>query len=326
MKHLKTAWWLALSAAASTLSPMASAAFPERPITLVVPYAPGGITDNFSRAIADGMSRELGQTVVVENKPGASATIGTSAVARAPADGYTLLLGSNGTLILNPIMRKNISYDAQHDFQVFSLAGELPTVLLTNLQTPVTTLREFNAYAKNLAGKVNYASVGAGNILHLASEKLKSEMNVDMTQVAYKGSSPALMALMGNEVQFMTDVVPSSLTLIQAGKVKPLAVVNDKRISVLPDVPTIEEAGYAKFHAPSWMGLAVPAGTPPDVVVKLQAAANKALQNPQLRTTFGNLGLEMMEPLSDAQIASYLEADRQRWQKIVKDNNIALLD
>lgn len=326
MRAMKRTLIAAMGVGALAVSQLAAAAFPERPITLVVPYAPGGITDNFGRAIADGMSRALKQPVVVENKPGASAMIGTAQVARAPADGYTILLGSHGTLTLNPLLRSKIAYDAEKDFAVFAMAGEVPTVLLARPDAPFNNLKEFEQHAKQNPGKLNYASVGACNVMHIVTVKLMADMGIDMTHVPYKGSSPAHMGMLGNEAQFMTDVVPSSYTLVQAGRLKPLAVASDKRLAALPDVPTFEEAGYGKFHASSWIGVAAPAGTPADVLATLQAAANKAIADPKLRQTFINLGMEMTDPMNNEQIQTFLTEDRNYWKQLVQEHKIPMVD
>jgi tripartite-type tricarboxylate transporter receptor subunit TctC len=180
-----------VGAAALACAPLAGAAYPDRPIKLVVPYTPGGSTDQFGRALAEGMSRELKQSVVVENKPGAATMIGTNAVARAPADGYTVVFATNGSMVLNPMLYKKITYDPPRDFKIFSIGAEVPLVVVTNTQVPATNIREFAAYAKSADGKLNYASVGLGNALQLATEMLKSELGIKVTHVPYNGSAPA---------------------------------------------------------------------------------------------------------------------------------------
>ncbi|KWR88917.1 Bug family tripartite tricarboxylate transporter substrate binding protein [Cupriavidus sp. IDO] len=321
--------WLAALAAgvacalASGMQP-ALAAFPDRPIKLVVPYTPGGSTDQFGRALADGMSRQLGQTVVVENRPGAATMIGTNSVARAPADGYTMVLATNGSMVLNPQLYKKITYDPPRDFRIFSIGAEVPLVVVTNTQVPASNIREFAAYAKAAGGKLNYASVGLGNALQLATEMLKSELGISVTHVPYNGSAPALSALLANDVQLMVDVVSTSLPHIKAGKLKALAVTGRSRLEVLPNVPTVAESGYPNFQAATWFGLAVPAQTPPDAVARLQAAADHVLKDPKFRATFSGLGLVVQQPRTQAEIDRYVAADRETWGKVIRANNITL--
>ena len=311
-------------AGALLLAAAGHAAYPDRPVKLIVPYAPGGITDNLARALADGVSRELKQPVVVENKAGASAMSGTGMVAHAPADGYTLLMATNGNMTVTPLVMKNLTYDPIKALRVIAIVGELPTVAVTNLQTPATDLRSFAAYAKANDGKLNYASLGQGNVLYLTVRKMESELGVRMTEVPYKGSAPSLTALMANDVQFYVDVLPGALPFIQSGKLRALAVPGDKRIPWLPDVPTLQEAGYGNFHAASWLGWAVPAATPPEVVARLQDAIGRYAQDEKFRATFTKAGVLMLPPMSPAQVSDYLKADRERWGALIRQHNISI--
>lgn len=320
VKILRTALWVAATLTAGTTM----AAYPDKPIKLIVPYAPGGITDNLGRALAEGVSRELKQPIVVENKAGASAMIGTGMVANAPADGYTLLMASNGNMTVTPLVMKKLTYNPIKDLRVIAIVGELPTVAVTNLQTPVNDLRGFAAYAKANDGKLNYASLGQGNVLYLTVKKLESEMGIRMTEVPYKGSAPSLTALMANDVQFYVDVLPGALPFIQAGKLKALAVPGDKRIAWLPEVPTLQELGYNKFHAASWLGWAVPVATPPEVVTRLQEAIARFAQDENFRATFTKAGMVMLPPMAPTQVDEYLKADRERWGAIIREHNISI--
>ncbi|WP_416049801.1 Bug family tripartite tricarboxylate transporter substrate binding protein [Cupriavidus basilensis] len=324
MHSWKTGWRAWAGAAVFACSQLAAAAYPDRPIKLVVPYTPGGSTDQFGRGLADGMSRVLKQTVVVENRPGAATMIGTQSVARAPADGYTMVLATNGSMVLNPMLYKKIAYDPPRDFRIFTVGAEAPLVVVTNSQVPATNIREFAAYAKASGGKLNYASVGLGNALQLATEMLKTELGISVTHVPYNGSAPALSALLANDVQLMVDVVSTSLPHIKGGKLRALAVTGRTRLEVLPNVPTVAESGYPNFQAATWFGLAVPAQTPPDVVEKLQAAAAQVLKDPHFRATFSALGLVIQPPRTQAEIDRYVEADREHWGKVIRANNISL--
>lgn len=304
-------------------APATFAAWPERPVKLVVPYTPGGSTDQFGRALAEGMARDLKQPVVVENRPGANTMVGTQSVARAQPDGYTMLMGTSASMVLNPMLYKKTGYDPK-DFKVITIGIEVPLVVVTNTQVPAANTRDFAAYAKAAGGKLNYSSVGLGNPLQLATEMLKSELGIDMTHVPYNGSAPALSALLANDTQLMVDVVSTSLPHIKAGKLKALAVTSNARLDVLPNVPTVAESGYPGFHAATWFGLAVPAQTPPEAVARLQAAAARVLTDPQFRSTFGALGLVVQAPRTQAEIDRYVAADRDNWGKVIRANHISL--
>ncbi|KAI3591944.1 BUG/TctC family periplasmic protein [Cupriavidus sp. U2] len=299
------------------------AAYPDRPVKLVVPYTPGGSTDQFGRAMAEGMARELKQPVVVENRPGANTMVGTQGVARAQPDGYTVLMGSSASMVLNPMLYKKTGYDPK-DFKVILIGIEVPLVVVTNNQVPASSIKDFAAYARAAGGKLNYSSVGLGNPLQLATEMLKSELGIEMTHVPYNGSAPALASLLANDTQLMVDVVSTSLPHIKAGKLKALAVTGRSRLDVLPNVPTVAESGYPNFHAATWFGLAVPAQTPPEAVARLQAAASHVLTETPFRNTFNALGLIVQQPRSQAEIDRYVQADRDNWGKVIRANSISL--
>lgn len=314
---------LAAALGVAVAAPATFAAWPERPIKLVVPYTPGGSTDQFGRALAEGMTRGLKQPVVVENRPGANTMVGTQSVARAQPDGYTVLMGTSASMVLNPLLYKKAGYDPK-DFKVILIGIEVPLVVVTNNQVQASNLKDFAAYAKAAGGKLNYSSVGLGNPLQLATEMLKSELGIDMTHVPYNGSAPALSALLANDVQLMVDVVSTSLPHIKAGKLKALAVTGRSRLEVLPNVPTVAESGHPNFHAATWFGLAVPAQTPPEAVAKLQAAASHVLTEAPFRNTFSALGLLVQAPRIQAEIDRYVAADRESWGKVIRDNRISL--
>ncbi|WP_404993596.1 Bug family tripartite tricarboxylate transporter substrate binding protein [Cupriavidus pauculus] len=314
---------LAAALGVAVAAPATFAAWPERPIKLVVPYTPGGSTDQFGRALAEGMTRGLKQPVVVENRPGANTMVGTQSVARAQPDGYTVLMGTSASMVLNPLLYKKTGYDPK-DFKVILIGIEVPLVVVTNNQVQASNLKDFAAYAKAAGGKLNYSSVGLGNPLQLATEMLKSELGIDMTHVPYNGSAPALSALLANDVQLMVDVVSTSLPHIKAGKLKALAVTGRSRLEVLPNVPTVAESGHPNFHAATWFGLAVPAQTPPEAVAKLQAAASHVLTEAAFRNTFSALGLLVQAPRTQAEIDRYVAADRESWGKVIRDNRISL--
>jgi tripartite-type tricarboxylate transporter receptor subunit TctC len=305
LRRIATAAIVALAAPAAAL-----AAFPDKPVKLVVPYTPGGSADQLSRVLAEGMSRDLGQPVVVENKPGANTMVAATQVARSAPDGYTVFLASNASMVLNPMLYQRIAYDAARDFRVFGIAAG--------------TLAEFVTYAKARPGKLNYASVGIGNPLQLATELLKSRTGMDVAHIPYNGSAPALTSLMGNDTQLMVDVISTSLPLVREGKIKALAVTTGGRLAVLPDVPTVAESGFPGFRAATWFGLAVPRATPQAEAQRLQAAVDKVLGDPAFRGRFEPLGLVIQAPRSQEDVDAYVQEDRQRWGAVIAANPVKL--
>ncbi|APX75421.1 tripartite tricarboxylate transporter substrate binding protein [Achromobacter insolitus] len=302
----------------------ALASFPDKPVKLVVPYTPGGSADQLSRMLAEGLSRDLGQPVVVENKPGANTMIAATQVARSAPDGYTLLLASNASMVLNPMLYQRIAYDAARDFRVLGIVAELPLVVVANNEVPAATLAEFVGYAKARPGKLNYASVGIGNPLQLATELLKSRTGMDVAHIPYNGSAPALTSLMGNDTQLMVDVVSTSLPLVRERKIKALAVTTSERLAVLPDVPTVAESGFPGFRAATWFGVAVPSAVPQAEAQRLREAVDKVLKDPAFRGRFEPLGLVIQAPRGQADIDAYVQEDRQRWGEVIKANAIKL--
>ncbi|KNE26144.1 ABC transporter substrate-binding protein [Achromobacter spanius] len=302
----------------------AVAAFPDRPLKLVVPYTPGGATDQLSRVLAERLSRELAQPVVVENKPGANTMIAATQVARAQPDGYTLFLASNASMVLNPMLYQKIAYDAARDFRVLSVVAELPLVVVANNEVPATTLAQFVSVAKARPGKLNYASVGIGNPLQLATELLKSRTGMDVAHIPYNGSAPALSSLMANDTQLMVDVISTSLPLIKEGKIKALAVTTSERLPVLPDVPTVAESGFPGFRAATWFGVAVPAETPAAEANALRDAVAKVMRQPDFRERFQALGLVIQAPRDQVETERYVEEDRKRWGEVIRANHIKL--
>jgi tripartite-type tricarboxylate transporter receptor subunit TctC len=260
----------------------------------------------------------------VENRPGANTMIAATQVARSAPDGYTLLLASNASMVLNPMLYQRIAYDAARDFRVLGIAAELPLVVVANNEVPAATLAEFVGYAKARPGKLNYASVGIGNPLQLATELLKSRTGMDVAHIPYNGSAPALTSLMGNDTQLMVDVISTSLPLVRERKIKALAVTTGERLAVLPDVPTVAESGFPGFRAATWFGVAVPSAVPRAEAQRLRAAVDKVLKDPAFRGRFEPLGLVIQAPRSQADVDAYVEEDRQRWGAVIKANAIKL--
>ncbi|UUZ65155.1 tripartite tricarboxylate transporter substrate binding protein [Polaromonas sp. P1-6] len=266
-------------------------AYPDRPIRLVVPFAPGGATDILARLLATAMGEKLGQAVIVENKPGAATVVAASAVAKAPPDGYTLLLGASTTLTLNPAVRPNLAYDPVASFTPVGLVADMGLVLVANNDTPGTTLKEILAKAKAEPQKFSYGSFGTGSSVHFGGEMLKSASGVDMVHVPFNGSAPSLTALMGGQVQVAVDTVVATSPLIKAGKIKPIATLSAKRSSMLPAVPTVAESGYPGFEMSTWFALLAPARLPAPVQAKLEKTLESVMASPELRKKLDDVGL-----------------------------------
>lgn len=320
--------WFGRAAAAMLVCaasiPQAWAAFPDRPVKLVVPYTPGGAADQLSRVLAERLSRELSQPVVVENKPGANTMIAATQVARAQPDGYTVFLASNASMVLNPMLYRKIAYDAARDFRVLSVVAELPLVVVANNEVPAATLAQFVTVAKARPGKLNYASVGIGNPLQLATELLKARTGIDMAHIPYNGSAPALSSLMANDTQLMVDVISTSLPLVKENKIKALAVTTAERLPVLPDVPTVAESGFPGFRAATWFGIAVPMATPAAEARVLQDAIARVVVQPDFRERFQTLGLAIQAPRDQVAVDQYIAEDRDQWGAVIRANAITL--
>ena len=292
--------------------------YPVRTVKVIVPFSPGGAVDGPMRVIAQELSKRMGQQVVVENKPGAGATIGTEQVARAAPDGYTLLLASQ-TNAISATLYTRLAYDPIEDFAPISLIGREPGVLVVNPSLPVNSVQELIAYAKTNPGKLNFASSGNGTSIHLSAELFKAMAGVQITHVPYKGSAPALQDLVGGQVQLMFDNLPSSLALIKAGKLKALAVTSKERAAALPDVPTIAESGLPGFEASSWFGLLAPAGTPQPIIAKLNAEIAKWLATPEAKEKMLGQGANAAGGTPE-DFVQFIAAETAKWQKVVKES------
>jgi tripartite-type tricarboxylate transporter receptor subunit TctC len=302
-----------------TTTLMAEPAYPSRTITLVVGYNAGGSTDLIARVLGQKVGAILGQTVIIENKGGADGAIGTMAVSRATPDGYTLILGTTSTHVINPLLNKNITYNPSTDFQPISLVAQSPNILVSSPKFDAKSVTDIIARAKASPGKLNVAN---GATMHLLNAAMfKSMADLTWTDVPYKGSGPALNDIMSGQVDLLFDQLPSSLAQVQGGTVKAVAVTSRHRTSVAPDIPTIAESGLPAFEATSWWGVFAPPKTPADIVAKLNTAIHQALVDPQLLVSFKNMGLEAWSSTPD-EFAHLLVDERGKWQKVIADNNI----
>lgn len=305
----------ALTLTAATMS--AAAAYPEKSVRMIVPYPPGGITDIVGRAVAERLSKTLGQPIVVDNRAGAGGTIGATLGARSTPDGYTLFVGTSATNGTNPSTYKNLSYKPETDFAPIALVATAPLMIIVNPSVPAKTLPEFIAYMKSNPNKVNFASTGNGGSVHLTSELFAMQTGTKMQHIPYKGSSPALTDLMGGQVQVMFDNVPSAAPLAKSGKVRALAVTSTKRTALAPDTPTVAESAVPGFESLSWIAVYAPAGTPAEIVRKLNEAINEALKHPDLLSTFQKAGLDPVGGTSE-DLAKYQTAEIAKWSNVVK--------
>jgi tripartite-type tricarboxylate transporter receptor subunit TctC len=295
--------------------------YPNRAITLVIPFAPGGSTSIVGRGIADKISELLGEKVVVDNRPGAGGTIGTKAVAKSEPDGYTLLLGYTGTLAIGPSLYKNVGYDPRKDFAPIGLIGNAPNSLVVNPSFPAKTVAELVAYAKTNPGKVNFGSAGAGTASHITGEYFARSAGITLVHVPYKGTGPALTDLLGGHIPMAFAPIPASHPNVSAGKLRALAVTSITRSGLLPDVPTMMEAGLPGFDASLYYGLAAPAGTPRPIIDKLNKALREALASDEVRKQLGNDGTEIT-PGTPEDYADFIDKDEKKWAQLVKASGV----
>jgi tripartite-type tricarboxylate transporter receptor subunit TctC len=296
----------------------AQPAYPSKPVRLVVPFPAGGTTDLLARAAAQKLSEAWGQQVIVDNRPGAAGNIGAELVAKAPPDGYTLLMGTVGTHAINTSLYAKMPYDHVKDFTPVILVAGVPNVLVVNPGVPVNSVAELIAYAKANPGKLNFASSGSGTSIHLSGELFKTMTGVQMTHVPYKGSAPALTDLIGGQVQLMFDNLPSSLAFIKAGKLRALAVTGTTRAAALPETPTVADT-VPGFEASSWFGILAPAGTRRDIVLKINGEVAKWLASPDAKEKLAAQGANVASG-SPEDFAKHIQAETAKWAKVVKES------
>ena len=296
---------------------LAAEAFPNKPITLVVPFVAGGTTDILARIVGQSLGEELGQPVIIDNRAGAGGNIGGQFAARAPADGYTLFMGTVGTHAINEWLYKKMPFNPTKDFAPLTRVANVPNLLVANPAQPFKNVKELISYAQAHPGQVNFGSSGSGSSIHLSGELFKMMAKVDMIHIPYKGSAPAVTDLLGNQIAIMFDNMPSAIQHVRSGKLRPLAVTTAKRSPELPDVPTVAEAGVPGYEATSWFGLFTPTKTPAEVQAKLHAAIIKVLQKPDVIKKIGDQGGEVVTE-SQAEFAKFIAAENNKWKQVVK--------
>jgi len=295
--------------------------FPSKPVRIVVPWPPSGNVDITARTVAPAFGEALGQSAIVENRAGAAGAIGSAAVAKSAADGYTLLLGSSGTITAGPAVWKNRQYDPVKELVAVGGIQSVPIVLTAAAKTPVSTYAEFVSLARSK--QISIASAGSGSSNHLAIELLMRMANLNLLHVPYKGSGPALTDLLGSQVESMMDQLTASIGHIREGRIKALAISSAKRSPLLPNVPTLDEAGVKGYEAATFTGLFAPAGTPAGTLEKLHAALRKALASEAVRERFRGMGVEIIE-LAQPEFAAYVRADYEKWLKVAREGNIVV--
>lgn len=314
---------LGLSLALGAALPASASTYPDKPITLLVPFPPGGSTDSLARAIATKLQEKLGQTVIVDNKPGATGTVGTAQVKRAPADGYTLLVSSLGPFVIAPHLLKAVPYDALKDLDLLTVAVQAPNVLVVPAASPLKSVAEVIAQMKKAPGKLSFASSGNGSSDHLTVELFWQQTGTSGLHIPYKGGAPAITDLLGGQVDGSFQNVNAVLQHILSGKLRALAVTGEKRSSVLPQVPTLTEAGVKGVDVYSWQGVAAPVGLPAAVRTQISAALHAALNAPTLKQKNADIGIETVANTPE-QAQAFQKSEFARWKKVIETGKISV--
>ena len=297
--------------------------WPNKPITLVVPTAPGGTTDFSARLVADAMSKSLGVPVLVDNKPGGSGNIGNQFVARSKPDGYTLLVSYSGYHVGNPHLFKQAGWDPIRDFAPVGMMTVAPQVITINPKLPINNVRELIAYAKKNPGKLNYASSGAGSIQHIAGELFKQQTRTFITHIPYRGSGPAVQDLIGGQVDMFITTPAGVVSQIKAGNLRGLAVTGKRRLSALPQMPTTDEAGLPNYELDSWFALFAPAGTNPEIIQKLNLALGAALNSPEAQTRAEGAGT-IIQTMTPAELGEFTKKELDRWGRVIQTSKMTI--
>ncbi len=292
--------------------------WPAKPIRMILAFPPGGPTDIVSRVLAQKLGEQLGQQVLVDNKPGAGGNIGAELASKAPSDGYTIFYNTSA-IVINPALYGRASYDTLKDFVPVVLTAAIPMVLVVNPTVPAKNMKEFVDLLKSKPGQFNYSSSGSGTITHLASAMLSAQLGLSTQHVPYKGSAPGLVDLAAGQTQFMTDTINTALPYIKDGRLRAIAVTSARRSQVLPDLPTFNESGLPGFDAAAWQGVVVPAGTPAEIVTRLNAEINKAMQDAGVRARLAGQGADVLGS-TPAEYAAYIRAEMPRWARAIKES------
>jgi tripartite-type tricarboxylate transporter receptor subunit TctC len=314
-----------LIAVAAALLPFAAAAqiYPSKPVRLIVPFAAGGTTDVLARLVGQKLSEALGQQVLIDNRPGANGNLGTELAVKSPADGYTLVMSYDGTMAINPSIYKNIPFDPQKDLAPVASVAQVPLLMVVHPGVAANNLAEFVALAKASPGRINYSSAGHGSSGHLTGELFRARAGIDLVHVNYKGGGQAVQDLLGGQIQMVMTGLATVEGHLKGGKLRALAFTSSKRVPGAPDVPTFAESGYPGLVVFSWYGILAPAGTPQDIVRKLNTDINRILQAPDVRERLTALGTEPTGGTPE-QFAETIKADTARWAKVVADANIRI--
>ena len=308
---------------ASQIAYAQAPAFPTKPVRIIVAFPPGGGTDIVARILAGKLAEAWGQQAIVDNRAGASGVIGTELAARAAPDGYTWLLGTMGNLTVNQHLYKNMSVDPQRDLTALTQVVAVHFVMVAHPSLPANSVKDLIALAKKSPGKINYSSSGPGGAPHLGGELLKSMAGIDLQHIPYKGSGPSFNDLLGGQVSLTFDSLLQSLPYIKAGRLKALAVLGDKRSTLLPQTPTVAEAGVPGYALTNWFGLVVPSGTPRDLIARLYGDVSKVLKQPDVRDRIQSMGADVIGSTPE-QFADFMKAETAKWAKVVKQADIRL--
>ena len=321
-RHLTLGLAVACAAASFTATAVHAQAYPTKPIRLIVPFPAGGATDLFARSLSQKLSERLGQSVVVDNKPGAGGTLGSDLAAKAPADGYTLLLSTTSTHSIGPNLNPRIPYDAMRDFTPIGQVGNAPSIMLVPNSSPAKTVKEWIDFARQNPGRLNYASSGNGTIVQLTAELFKSQANLFVVHIPYKGTALAIPDLVSGKVDVLFDSLPTGLPHVRDGRLRALGVTSAKRTPLAPDLPPISDV-LPGYESTTWFGLFGPRGLPPEVVARVNTAANQVLKDPEVVDKLTRLGIEPAGG-TPAQFSAMLGSELAKWKKIINERKITL--
>jgi tripartite-type tricarboxylate transporter receptor subunit TctC len=325
MSKLKCAALLLLALILCPTPVYGQAGYPNKPIKMIVPFAPGGASDFVARIISPKLGEALGTSIVIENKPGASGNIGMDAAAKAPADGYTIYLGNIGTIAINPAVFRDLAINPQKDFIPITIVADVPSILVAHPSVPAKTVAELVALAKAKPGELNFASPGSSTLNRLEMENFMKLTGTKLVHIPYKGGAgPAVTGLLGGETQVMFVTLSSAISFVQAGRLKALGISTTKRIDALPQVPTMAEAGYPDMVSSSWQGVFVPTGTPRGIVEKLHSALLATMGSPEVKERFTAGGVNVVTSKSPEEFAAYVNAEMSRWGKVAKESGATI--